>query len=119
VVCASANLEIVADADHRATLDPASAGDQVGGDELLEPALGVIRAGARELAQLAEASRIEQLFDPLAHRQPAVVAMAPELLRAAHLLGESVAPREFLELLFPSQVTVSGEKFCQTEHLFF
>src|SRR5690606_18860186 len=107
-----------ADDDHRPALDPAAARDQVRGHEGLELALGIIGSRTGELPELAKGSRIEQLVDALAHRQPAIVAMALDLLRSAHLLGEAVASREFLELLFPGQVAVS-RKFCQTEHLFF
>ena len=107
VVGAAAHGEIVTDHHHRPALHPTPARDQVRGNEAVEPALVVVLTGTGELAELAEAARVEQPVDALAYRQPAVVAMALELFLAPHLLGEPMTMSEFLELLFPGQGTVS------------
>jgi acetyl-CoA carboxylase biotin carboxyl carrier protein len=51
-----------------------------------------------------EARRIEQAVDPFAHREPAGVVLALDLLGPAHLAGERLAAPQLFDIGFPAQI---------------
>ena len=97
IVGAALDRGVVGDDQHLASGDAADAGDDAGGRRLV-----VVQVPGGERRQLEERrARVEQLVDPLAHRQLALGAMPLEVLRAAALarrrrplaqLGDQRAP---------------------------
>ena len=57
-----------------------------------------------------EATRIEQLSDPLAHRELAAVVLALDLVGPAHFPGERLAAAQFLDIGFPAHASTPGRR---------
>ena len=98
----AAHDEVVAHRHHRLAGDAAMAEHAVGWRHMLQPAVRFVLAAARQRAHLVEAARIEQFVDPIAHRQPAGVVLALDLVFAAHAFGQRGAARQFIQFRVPS-----------------
>ena len=98
---AAAHRKVIADHDHRAAVDLAAAEHAVGRGDVLQLALLVIFRGAGYGADFVKAVAIEQAVDAFANGKPALVALALDLVGAAHLAGEGFAPGQFVELRLP------------------
>src|SRR5262249_25640536 len=98
---AAAHGEIVADHDHGATVDLATAEHAVRGRQALEFAALVIFADAGDRTDLVETLDIDQSVDAFADGKPALVALPLDLLNASHLAREGLAPSEFVEFGLP------------------
>src|SRR5262249_18999801 len=98
---AATHGEIVADHDHGAAVDPGAAEHAVGRGQVPELAGLVIFAGAGHGAGPVEGLGIAHPGDALADGEPALVALALDLLNAAHLARERFAPSELVEFGLP------------------
>src|SRR4029077_20824358 len=102
---AATHREIVS-ADHaRAAFYPPAPEHEIGRLERLEFAIRAILRAPGERADFMEAARIEQLSDPLAHRELAAVVLALDLVPPAHLPGERLAAAQFLDIGFPAHAS--------------
>ncbi len=107
---AAAHGEIVA-ADHdRPAFDPPAPEHEIRGLERLKLAVVAILRAARERADLVKAAGIEQLLDPLAHREPAGIVLALDLVRPAHLARQGLAAAQFLDIGFPAHASTPGRR---------
>ncbi len=79
---------------------------QLAGVTPLSRAVCVVFADTRQRADLVEAVGVDQLVDALAHRQPAGVVLALDLVGTAHLLGQGGAAFELFEFGLPGHVSV-------------
>ncbi len=102
VVHPAAHGEVVARDDDRTTVDFAAPGHQIGGEKIRELARLVVFRLAGKRPHLVEGAGIEQPVDPLADVELALVVMAGELLGAAHLSGQRLAPAKLIDLRFPA-----------------
>src|SRR6267154_2926323 len=98
---AATHGEIVADHHNRPAIDLAAAEHAIGGSQIFELAALVIFGRTGNRADLVEALFIDQLVDPLADGEPALVALPLDLVNAAHLARERFAPGEVVELRLP------------------
>ena len=69
--------------------------------------LRVVLADARQCAHLVEAAVVEQPIDALAHRQPAGIVLALDLVGPTHLRGHRLASGQFLEFGLPGHAVLS------------
>ena len=51
-------------------------------------------------------SRVDQPVDPLAHREPAAVVLALDLVGPAHLARHALARPQFVQLALPAHMSV-------------
>ena len=98
---AATHGEIVADDHNRPAIDLAAAEHAIRGRQIFEFAALVIFGGTGNRADLVEAVFIDQLVDPLADGEPALVALPLDLVNASHLARERFAPGEVVELRLP------------------
>ena len=98
---AAAHGEVVADHDHGAAIDPGAAEHAVRRRQVLEFVVLVIFGDTRNRADLVEGFLIDDLVDPVAYGEPALVALALDLVNASHLPRERFAPGEVVEFRLP------------------
>ena len=98
---AAANGEVVAAHHHGSVVDAAASHHEVGGHHRRDGAGVVAGRAPGERADLAEAGRVQERVDALAHRELALGAVTFHLLGAAHLLGELTPVSELVELRLP------------------
>ena len=98
---AAAHGEVVADHDHGAAVDPGAAEHAVRRRQVLEFVVLVIFGDAGNRADLVEGFLIDHLVDALANGEPALVALALDLVNASHLARERFAPGEVVEFRLP------------------
>ena len=98
---AAAHGKVVADHDHGAAIDLAAAEHAIGRGDVLQLTLLVIFRGTGYGADFMKAVAVEQAVDALPNGEPALVALALDLIGAPHLAGEGFAPGQFVELRLP------------------
>ena len=99
---AAANGEIIGGGNHRAAVDLRLAEQEGGRKDGFEIAVFVVAALARDLADFAEGAVVAQRGEPGAGIHLAPAMLASDLVGSAHLLGQRLAPAQFLEFFFPS-----------------
>ncbi len=99
---AAAHREIVADDDDAPPVEAGPAEHDVGGSEGLEAAAGTVLRLAGDGADLVQAARVDQRVDALAHGEAAVVVLALDLLRPAHLARQGLAPAQLRDFRLPT-----------------
>jgi biotin carboxyl carrier protein len=106
----AAHGEIVT-ADHdRPALDPPAPEHEIGGPERLKLAIVAVLRASGECADLVKAAGIEQLLDPLAHREPPGIVLALDLVRPAHLARQGLTAAQFLDIGFPAHASTPGRR---------
>ena len=85
----------------QAALDAAAPANEIGRHEIYQLAIGAVFGPAGDGADLVERIRIEQSLDTLAHRQLAAVALALDLVFAAHLAGQGLATAQLVDFRLP------------------
>ena len=69
--------------------------------------LGLVVLGlAGDGADLVEAARVDQPVDALAHREPAAVVLALDLVGAAHLARHALARPQLVQFALPAHMSV-------------
>ena len=107
----AAQGEVVAQHDDRPAVDRGATHDAIGRRELGQLVVGVVFGLAGDGADLVEAAFVDQPVDALAHRQPAAVVLALDLVGPAHLARHAFARAQFVEFRLPAHVLVPGLRF--------
>ena len=105
-VGAAADREVVARHHDIAAVDLAAPDHEACGREGFEVARFVVARFSRDAPDLDERARVEQLVDPLAYRELAAGMLPLDSLRPAHLLCESLALAQFVDLFFPAHAAL-------------
>ena len=105
---AAADGEIVADDHDRPAVDQPAAEHAIRRRERGEVAGGIVLGLAGDGADLVEASRIDEERNALAHRQPATIVLALDLVGAAHLAREAFAAHQLIEFGLPVHAAPPG-----------
>lgn len=101
-ICRSATHgEVVADDHHRPAIDLAAPEHAIGGRQVCQFAAGVILGDTGYGPNFVERVPIEQFIDAFTDVKPALIALAFDLVSAAHLPREGFAPGEFVEFRLP------------------
>ena len=100
--------EIVTGDHHRPPLDLRPAHQEIRGREIHQFAGLVIAPGAGQRADFDKGIRVDQLRDPFAYRQLAVVSVTLQLLLAAHLFSQAFAGIQLVDLFLPGQSVLLG-----------
>ena len=98
---AAADSEVVPADDDLAAADAPGPGDEVRGHEARQLPVVVIRSRSGQRSDLTERAVVEQRGDPLADSQPPGVVLPPDLVRAAHPLGELLPPAQLVQFRLP------------------
>src|SRR6202030_3951865 len=99
---AAAHGEIIADGHHGAAIDLAAAKYAVGRRDVLQFALLVVFRGTGDRSDFVEASLVEQGIDTFANGKSALVTLTLDLVDAAHLAREGLAPGQLVEFRLPA-----------------
>ncbi len=99
---AAADGEVVAGHDHRSTIDSRSPEHEVRRGERDQLAVVVVRADARNGADLVERPGIDQAVDAFADRELSEFVLASDLVGPSHRLRHLRATTQLLELGLPS-----------------
>ena len=97
----AAHGKVIGDDDGGAAIDHAAADHAICRRQVGQVARCIVLAEAGDGAELVKAVRVEQLVDALAHREPAAVVLALDLVGAAHLPRECLALAQFVKFGLP------------------
>ncbi len=107
VGCAAADGEVITTDDHFPAADAARSGNEVGSREAGQPSVGVVASGSGQCPDFAERGLIDQRGHTLADCQAAGVVLPPDLVRAAHLLGQLLPPAQLIQFRLPCHAGTS------------
>src|SRR5581483_4367859 len=106
---AAAHGKIVADHNDRTSINLAATEHAVGGSGAFQLALLVIFSNTGYGADFVEAFLVEQAVDALAHREPPLVVLPLDLVRAAHCARQGLPPGQFVKLRLPVHSFLRGD----------
>jgi hypothetical protein len=97
----AADREVVPAHHDLAPVDAAGSGDEVGRREARQLAVIVVDGRPGQRPDLVKRAVVEQFRQALAHRQPARLVLAADLVGPAHPLGQFPPPAQVVQLWLP------------------